>query len=247
MSNLKSALGLSAILLVSTAAQAQWEGNWLVGISGGYNWSSSSDFDLTLFHPAPGFQVTTVSEHIKDNGFIGGLLGGYQARCNDWLMGLELNVDWLDNHNDNDGFAFIDAVGAGRGWSATASVSQETIVGLTARLGYEVTCYFMPYLRAGVETSRQHLDFSATTVGLAANIAALGEGERRVTRFVGGIGAEFPIPVCKGLSLRAEYNYHSKGSALEVASLASDLGTLAVADIKPQMNTAKASIVWNFL
>ena len=76
-------------------------------------------------------------------------LGGYQARCNCWLVGLELEVDWMSNGSTTN-FQYTDA--DSDSWSGSAQYKRETNVGLTARLGYPSPC-LLPYIRAGLNTT----------------------------------------------------------------------------------------------
>jgi opacity protein-like surface antigen len=241
MKKLSTAACVVASLMAASTAHAAWEYNFLLGLSGGYA-ARDGDVDITIFHPAPGSQISAAIRDIEDDGFIGGLFGGYQARCNGWLFGAELAVDWEDTDSDR-AFAFTDILN--RGWSGSAHYDRETLVGLTARGGYEISPYLMPYIRLGAEWSRDKLAYSMAT---ANNLLfASGDGRRTVTRFIGGVGIEMPIPIMAGLSFRAEYNYHSKGKSVEAASLANDGATLVVADSKPRTNSGKVSLVWNFL
>ena len=88
-------------------------------------------------------------------------MGGYQARCNGWLVGLELEVDWMSNGSTTN-FQFTDANSVS--WSGSAQYKRETNVGLTGRLGYQVAPCLLPYMRAGIETSRDKVAFNGGTI-----------------------------------------------------------------------------------
>lgn len=242
MKKLKIALCLSTALLASTTAQAQWQGNWLLGVSGAYNWGDGNA-DFSAFNSTTGTLVA-FSPSMDVDGWSWGILGGYQARCNGWLLGLELNVDWQDRDN-TESFAFASAGNTVVG-ASTINFDRDTIVGLTARLGYEISDWFMPFVRAGVETSEDEISFSTVITAPAPTTVASSSGERRSWRFIGGVGAEIPVPVVAGLSLRLEYNYHSKGRAVEATGLASNNVTLVTVSTKQSDNSAKAALVYNF-
>jgi len=246
MKKLKLALCLSTALLASSAAQAGWQGNWLVGVSGGYNWGSGDiNIDVVDVTPVPGANPIDVSQGGNHNRWMWGLLGGYQAKCNQWLLGGELNVDW-QNHKDNKSFSYSQHTGQTTG--AIASFDREVTVGLTARLGYEVSCWLMPYIRAGIETSRDKVAFNSEE--LPSTVIMSAEGSKRSYRFVAGIGAEVPVPVVDGLSFRLEYDYHSKGKSVNDSSVSSIVPgfnqTAVTISSKPSHNSAKASLVFNF-
>lgn len=244
-------LCLSSSLFAASAAQA-WEGNWLLGVSGGWAWHSDRDVDVTIIHPAPGNEITSFrAGDVGDNNskFIWGLLAGYQARCNSWLLGGEISVDWRDHGDDGATFSFIDPVDGAVSGSVSGNSHHNAVVGLTARVGYEVSRYFLPYIRLGAEVTRvDDVDFVAIAPAVPYSVAYANDRNHR-WGFVGGIGAEFPVPLCNALSLRAEYNYHSHSRHDDVVALASDLGTLYTisGDGSRHENTGKASLVWNFL
>lgn len=235
---------LTMIVCASTlfvgSAQAMWEGNWLFGVTGGYA-VQDADFELNIGHPAPTRAVTTVTKSFDTNEYIWGLFAGYQVRCCNWLIGGEVNVDWRDLNNHND-YAFSDPLGFG--WNGTTEYKQNVVVGLTARFGYEVTPCFLPYFRLGAETSDDHLTVAISRV---SGLASYTEASRRQYRFVGGVGAEMPIPALCGLTFRLEYNYYSQGKGVNPNDFASDGLTFVTSNATMRTSAGKASLVYNFM
>ncbi|MCS5709554.1 outer membrane beta-barrel protein [Candidatus Berkiella cookevillensis] len=247
MQKLSKAVIVSSILLASaSAAQAQWQYNFLVGASAGYG-DRSGDYHFTTVTPAPALAGTTIARNHSDSGFIWGLLGGFQAHCNSWLFGVETNVDWHDfddarqhQFNRNLGGGVLEAA------NTVARYDRGTVVGLTARAGYQMTPYLMPYIRLGAETSND--EYSVVGAFGPANTPAFAMSEdKRTYRFLGGVGLEVPIPSIQGLSLRAEYNYHGKGKVVDLGGVANDNLTFVASNMKPKTHSGKASVVWNFL
>lgn len=239
MNPIVKALGLSSVIIFSGAAQADWDANWLIGASAGYG-TRSGDLNVNVTDVLVDDEFSTTSRSFSQNGWLWGLLAGYQARCNCWLVGGEVSVDWMD-HGGQNNYAYTDADDT---WVGSASFDSDALVAVSMRLGYEVASFFLPYIRLGVETSRDKLDFSVANFD--NTLAASGEGQRRSYRFLGGVGMEFPVPMCEGLSLRAEYNYHSRGRSVSAGATANDGLTYVSADTKQHANTGKASLVWNF-
>ena len=240
MKGIQRLLALTAISCFSVAAQAGWEGNWLIGLSGGYEHRSGAFTFYTLDIPTS-VPLTSQVRSVDDNGFIWGVLGGYQVRCNGWLLGLELNIDWHD-HDGADGFAFTDSLDVA--YSGTAHYHRETNVGVTGRFGHLITKSILAYVRLGAETSEDEIHISMFSPVPPINV--VDHDSRRQYRFVGGVGAEMPI-FFENLTVRVEYNYHSRGKNVEVVAVGSDNATLLIADAHPHTNSGRASLVWNFL
>ena len=233
-----SAIHLLIALGMTPCANAQWEGNWLIGVSGGLA-LREGNFDLVINHQQG--PTSSLTQNQEDNGLFGALFTGYQIRCNDWLMGVELNVEWQDLGRDQES-AFTNALR--QGTDIITRYSQTEVISLTGRFGYEIFPNFLPYIRAGIQTSRDRLDFFGVPIGGGAVDL---EAKRRVYRFVGGFGVETPIPVLMGLSVRAEYNFQAKAGAIETAGLGIDNGTLVSTSMRPSTNVIFISAVINLL
>lgn len=243
MSKLKTALSLSTLLIMSSVAHAGWEGNFLFGVSGGYG-ERSGNLNVDVIELATGETVSGSVDLNRSGGFWG-LLTGYQARCNGWLVGGELAVDWPNRHQTNS-FYFVDA--DGDEFLANGSYKQDALVALTGRLGYEVNCFFLPYARFGIEGSRDKFNVNGiNTNGAVGTIGFNADGSRTNYRWIAGIGAEMPVPVLSGLSFRLEYNYHSKGRGISGSTVTTDNEDVIYASTKQHANTGKASLVYNFL
>ncbi len=247
---------LSSLLLLNLAlpqAANAWttnwllEGSWLVGISAGWA-ERDGDINTVIYHPAPGLQITnypTPSNRSFDSGKLWGLLVGYEVACNNWILGVEANMDWQDKvkRGDDNILPFTDALN--QGWVYAPHYQNNAVIGLTGRIAYQVFTYFVPYIRLGAEFSDNKLSYSANDPVIPRNFV-YADGRRHMTRFLAGAGVEVPLPnIMEGLSLRGEYNYHSHGTTVEVRGLANDIATLWVVDARVSTHSGKASIVWN--
>lgn len=248
MKKLTAIACLSTLLMSPLAVQAGWKGNWLLGVSAGYNWHDG-DLDFTFVdNSTPALWAVPFENDFDTKNWSWGILGGYQAKCNQWLLGLEVNVDW-ENETNTNSFAFNVPPPSTLDISATGDYKRDATIGLTGRIGYEVVCWLMPYLRAGIETSRDRFTVNAEEVNGA--VVALSDSERS-WRFVGGIGAELPVPYLAGLTFRAEYNYHSRIRTLDDTQAWVSTTNLPVQNLFAQANThnytnsLKASFVYNF-
>lgn len=232
---------------LSNAAFASWDGSVFIGISGGWA-QRHGDVDATITHPTPGPGITVFSTDTGssfDNGYLWGLLAGYELHQNHWIVGLEANLDWQDKRHKSDDniLAFTDSIN--QGWMYTPHYKTNAVLGISGRLAYELFTYFVPYLRLGAEFSSNRLRFFAydPTQGLFVE----GDTRRHMTRLLLGAGAQIPIPiVMPGLSIRMEYNYHSGGKEIDCEGLARpDYATLWNINSKASTDSVKASLVWN--
>lgn len=246
------------ITLVSTCtvlaiplAQAYTESNWLVGASMGYA-ERKGTLETTLDFTGTNPDITPAIAHFafnpkhEDTGFIWGGLIGYQMKSDRWIGGLELNVDSHDIDKLHD-YSFTDVAE----WTTDVRYDRGTVVGLTARFGYETRSFLTPYIRLGAETSRDRLlvNLSALTTPELANRSIYMEDKHRNYRFVGGVGLEMPLPWATCCTARVEYNYHGKGNALRAIGMMVDeddvLPVFAV-NAKPETHSGKFSLTWNF-
>ncbi|MBN9287223.1 MAG: hypothetical protein BGO43_15110 [Gammaproteobacteria bacterium 39-13] len=240
---------LSTALLTSGAAQADWNGNWLLGASGAYNWYNGSfdhqvDFNLPVNPPPSSFHNDLISK-----GWSWGLLGGYQVRYAQWLFGAELNVDWHQHDHTQNYVNTVDFGVNDLGTNLSVGFKRDATWGLTARLGYEVLPCFITYLRAGVERHHDKLDVVGD-VDIPVPLDFAVDDSRHSYRFVGGIGVEAPIPYLAGLTFRTEYNYRPHGKSVDTSTNWNLIGVAVPAfssvSARQHINTVKASLVYNF-
>ena len=249
MKKLATLLCAASMMLAAPAVQAQWQWNWLLGFSVGWmNANGSLDLGLNdISEVLPGDRLTSVSHSIDRSGWDWGLLGGYQARCNGWVVGLELAFDWFGRSNDA-AFPFIDA--NGYDWTSKASYHRRTNVGLTGRMGFQVASCLMPYVRVGLETNRDQLNFNGDGILITRTSPFYRDadinGSRRSWRGIFGFGVELPVPWVFGLSIRGEYDYHTHGRLISAYGNA-DIDTLISTKTKQNLNSVLVAFVWNFV
>lgn len=232
--------------LLCSVAQA-WDGSILIGASGGWL-ERYDDVTATITHPTPP-GGTTVFIHqgnrTFDDGYLLGLLAGYELVKDKWVVGIEANLDWHDKHHKRDDniIAFRDSIN--QGWMYTPHYKTNAELGLTLRIAYQVFANFVPYVRIGPEFSSNRLRFFSYDPTQALFVE--GDTRRYMTRLLAGLGVQVPMPfVVPGLSFRAEYNYHSRGKEIDCQGLARpDYATLWNIHTHPYTSSVKASVVWN--
>lgn len=243
---------LAGILFISLSAQAweqDWTGNWLVGASAGYGSRTGSN-QTQLSYNGTGFPATyPQSLIIRDysaSGSISGLFMGYQAVKENWLVGGEVNVDY-HNMNEDLPFAFTDAGGT-IGWTGTTQYKRDLVLGLTGRMGYAITPFFLPYVRIGVEFGHDKLttQYASTSTTFPFNTEM--STTTYVHRALSGFGVEMPLPMTCGGSFRLEYNWHSKSKTVKAHAAIVD-GVVSPAfesGLQPQTHSGRVAFVWNF-
>lgn len=237
-------LGGFALLLLTANAHADWQGNALVGVSGNYaRYDGHYDIGL-LYSGIPILPKTDYQDRQRNTGFGGGALLGYQLRCNEWLLGLELSADWYDTDKERV-FTFNDDFSV-RAWNTRLQSRNKGFYAASARAGYFMAPFFISYLRLGVET--MHEEFLAQFQG-APGVYPYGltlKGSQWQNHVFVGVGAEFPV-FCH-LSIRMEYNYHfpshsSRGHGMIVDGVINPAFSI---EARPSIDTGKVSLVWNF-
>lgn len=210
-----------------------WHDNWLVGVSAGYAQRKSTV--QASVQPFVGF--TGYGKDVNDEGWLAAIFGGYQAVYEEWLLGGEFNLEWENIENSHHyNFAARDV---------STTYRRKGLLDFSGRLGFAFAENWMPYLRVGVELSRDAL--SSYFVGNATpNITIFNKAW--IHRFILGLGAEMPIPGMCGLTVRLEYDYHSKGKTIEDYGATGERLTLIqyYTAMQPRTYSGRASLVWNF-
>ncbi|MBS0290415.1 MAG: hypothetical protein JSS07_10345 [Proteobacteria bacterium] len=222
----------------------EWETNFLIAVFAGYG---DREGNMNLSKQYGGFPLTpkmTIVRDVTDTGTVYGFVGGYQGKCQRWLLGGEINVE-SHHFGTTHPFAFSDPAGL-LGWNGDISYQRDWMVGFTFRVGYYLVDYFLPYVRIGGETGRDKLITHLTSNLTTIPTLTLSEKEW-VWRFLSGVGIEFPI-YCTALTVRMEYQYHSKGKTIETNRLFTDgiVNPIANSDMQPHTQTGIIAIVRNF-
>ncbi len=250
------ALFLASLLLLtlvsSTIARAELKSNFLLGGELGIesrraHFTSRYQIVNVPLVPAPFDAVLNVnSVRVADAGSFAGLLGGWQVHCSRWLAGIEANVDFhnFDKHKD---FVISDVLvfpfppfGP---TAATVEYNRGNTYGVTLRGGYWWTPFFMSYVKAGVQYSRDELTYVIPARQLPPVSEPINYKKDDIWGVLAGVGVEFPA--FANSSVRFEYNYIRTDRFLIDDNVGSMVG---VHRIKyPESHVGKIAWVWNFM
>jgi hypothetical protein len=223
-----------------------WNTNLLAGFGMGYIDLTGSAKTVATYNQGvpPGFQNLIIRDY-SDHKIYPSLIGGYQGTYYKWLVGAEINLDWQNLSRTLD-FAFSDSAGI-TGWDGSINYDRKFIFGLTGRVGYSFVSFMMPYLRFGLEASDDELNASYSDINGVVAFAQGAHVESWVYRFLFGVGVEMPLPTCLPLSLRMEYDYHSKGKTLNAATAGvGGVYPIMEGQMQPKAQSGCVSLIWNF-
>jgi opacity protein-like surface antigen len=221
-------------------------GHFLAGIFGGH---AVREKELHIQIQSGGFPDLQSAEYFNDlseNGlFWGGLIGYQKVYDLRLIAGVEFDIANYSNLNHTHTIAFSDAQGL-YGTFAEVSYEQDWLVDLTGRVGYALSETCIPFVRFGVEVSRDKSRIVFTENSLGFPQITL-EDRRWVYRFLTGLGIEVPIP-CRNVSIRFEYLFHSKGKTIETDAIYLDgiVNPIYYAEQQPYTHSGRLSFVWNF-
>lgn len=234
------------VLLAANNTYAGWQGNWLLGVSGGYA-ERRGDVDVSMLYTArPLVAQTDWDDRYSDTGAIWGVLAGYQLKNCGWTWGAEVSVDSQDI-DEEQAFVFPD-VARLFSWGVRTNYSRDAVIAISGRMAYEMAPYFIPYLRLGAEGSKDSLDVDISGDSTVFPFAVALHNEHWVYRYLVGAGTETPL-FCSRASLRLEYNYHSKGKSLEASGImvSPNPTPFYITQMHPRTQSLKLSLVWNFV
>lgn len=224
-------------LLVCPASYAEWAtswyDNWLLGVSAGYATRKSTL--LASVEPVVGF--TAYGQDINDDGWLAAIFTGYQLVHGQWLLGGEFNLEW-ENIERTHHYNFAQR-------NVSTAYRRKGVLDFSGRVGFALAENWMPYLRVGVEFSRDAL--SSDFVGNVTPDASL-FNKAWIHRFILGLGAEMPVACIVGLTVRLEYDYHSKGKTIEDFGVTgTDVAFIQYyTAMQPRTYSGRLSLVWNF-
>lgn len=229
------------------------DSNFLVGGSFGYE-VTRADFTTTFTAPGLALPITGLVSHeekVVNQQTLFGLLLGWQHRCYRWMFGVEGSVDFPSLEKNRPILYAVNSAGATVNYvNGTVLYERGNVYALTARAGYFVTPFFMPYIRAGAQMSQDELTYQAFLGGGTPGVLGAAQRNDFVSKkkdiygVVTGVGAEFPAYIGPS-TFRIEYNFIWTQS-LEIAE-ANSIFSATHKFRRPVSHVGKFSWVWNFL
>ncbi len=240
-----SLLTTASLSLVSTASLAAYTGHFLIGVDGGFGAQNGTPH-LTAHNYPTSFDPgeLDLNRDLDNSGGIYSAFAGYEVSDGLWFAGLEASVS-LQNLASSETFngTFLGVPGPVI-YATNIEFDRGLTVGVSGRVGLKVHPWVQPYLRVGVEGSKDKLQVNAFTTTLG-NVTVMDDRQYN-GRLLLGAGIE--VPVHTNISLRVEYNYSTPNGTF--AHLTSGVGTGGgTADLyhRPHQHLVKGAVTWNFI
>lgn len=236
--------------LLSSSALASYTGHFLIGIDGGYSMQNGTPYFIVNNYPnflnpafINSFESSLNDDLDNDGGVIGGF-AGYEVTDGFWFAGLEANFSVQDIGKPKDFSGNLSTVTANFPYTVNLDYSRGLTMGVSGRIGMKIHEWFYPYVRLGVEGSKDKI-FVTSFVTSLGNVTVYDDRQYN-GRLLLGAGGE--IPVHPNISLRVEYNYiHNNGTFAHVIASPGTAGNSMNIYHKPNQHTIKGAITWNFV
>jgi len=256
-----SALSTLALLSTATHAYESWpkmrNTNFLVGGGVGYL-SQEEDFQSVAYTSPLGTPFSIEKQRISDTARSFNLLAGWQWHCYRWLAGVEADITshTLGSDHDPRSFAFRDTSTSAYllDVGGTLRYHRGPMLALTGRLGWFFTPGFLPYIRAGVQVSRDEGQYKVTAIrtpvggggppGPSIVSDDYASDKQNIYGFVGAFGLEFPTFIGAS-TLRFEYKYVRTEQLVIEDRTGAVFGTHRFQ--KPETSQIGVVWVWNFV
>lgn len=230
--------GLVILLCTAFGVQADWKGNFYLGLATGYGIRDGSA-DLRVAESVAPFGVATLKRSNSDNGYYWGLAGGYQIRCRRVLYGIDAKLTWQEFGN-REGFHFADTTA--EQYSNFIEFQREEVWSLSARAGYQVNPWALVYLRFGVESADESIALQSINITRSTLLDL--KGERSIYRCLSGLGVE--VPLWSQVTARLEYNYSSQGRGVIATGVMPVSLEVVSVEAKARQHAFVLDFVWNF-
>ena len=203
-----------------------WTG-FYAGVNAGYAFRAEDNAATT---GTPGFQALVPGGaapgglKVGGDGFIGGAQIGYNYQINQFVVGLETDIQYIDNKGRS---SFTGLPVAGTQLNTSASSEVNYLGTLRARLGYTPVDRLLIFATGGLAYGQVKSNASV----LGVQNAALGwAGEKSDTKYGWTVGAGAEYALTNNVTLKAEYLYYDLGKS-NVATAANVAAATAVPNV----------------
>jgi outer membrane immunogenic protein len=209
------------------SAAPSWEG-FYVGGDVGYGFGVDG-LDVNTFN-FTGSATTINTDFLGGQGFIGGVLGGYNHMLTPrWLVGIEGDASWSN-------ISHTDTLNDGVGDVISQQIAQQQVYSLRARVGYLLAPETLLYGTAGGAWSHFTYSLNYPTGGYSESD----------TQWLGGVqvGAGVETIFARGWSARLEYlqTFYNAGT-FNPALLAALVGPI---EVRPTTGVGRVAVIYRF-
>jgi len=192
---------------------------------------------------APGLPPLTVIDNFREFGWMAGVIAGMEWHFNGWVLAAEIEFDhYSSDHRSS--FQALDHVNF-LGWNVTEEFTRRWSGMVSARIGYPMAPYFVPFMRLGLEGSRDQLESTYASIG-AIHYQLAVDSKRWLERYVAGVGVDIPICLNKPWWVRIEYDAHLPFNNIDSQHTIVDglLNPSFESGAKPKTQTIKVGLIW---
>lgn len=232
---IKNLLALSLVSALGAAPSitlAKQEFNFLLGVQGGLE-SRKAEVHSTYNVIAGTSTFNDTRNSVTDSGMILGALAGLQWQCDRFVYGLEGGVDF-QSFEKNRSYLLTNLPTA----TGTVVYDRGPTFTLAGRVGWFVTPFFMPYLKAGGQYSEDEMTFVITQSGSGRPSSEKDD----IYGWNIAVGVEFPALGPSTIRVEGAYNQTDNFSFEDRAG--NDQGNFEYSS--PRSYIARVAWVWNF-
>ena len=199
-----------------------------VGGNGGYGRSSWSDGQGDSF---------------TGKGGLGGGQVGFNVQINQFVVGLEGDLDWTGVNWSQSSSTSFSVFGLTGGASASITNKEQWFSTFAARFGWAFDRVLV-YGKVGGAWAEE--DWSTSASGTIAGVTVAGSGSTTFDRYGWMVGAGLEYAVTNNITIKAEYNFLDFGTANETLSINAG-GTLFTATVPSKLNVNIVKVGVNYL
>jgi outer membrane immunogenic protein len=234
-----------------------WTG-FYVGGNVGYHWSGGNGNGIAYYSGTPGTQANLADAVALgylpsrlgngQDGFTGGVQGGYNYQMGSFVIGVEGDVNWVGGSGKSVGWYVTQNMTAGD-WAGTGSgsVSQTWFGTLRARAGFAID-HFLFYGTGGLAfgNGKSSLGIAATDYRPDTPVNYAWYGSKSDTSVGWTLGAGVEYAITNNWTVKVEYLYYSLGEQSYTVASPQNTDVYAAVKFEQTGNILRTGVNYKF-